>query len=100
MSLHGDYVAKIKEQATRKSGLSNVDGQAREQERLLICSALIKCADISNVVRVCEKGENYFFRLVYALNFILHRRDRSGERSNGPSCLHKSSSFKEILKES
>ncbi|KAI8082829.1 uncharacterized protein BX664DRAFT_339159 [Halteromyces radiatus] len=51
MSLHNDYVLKIQEQATRlldRTPTSKID---EEQERLLLCSAIIKCADISNVAR-------------------------------------------------
>ena len=52
MSLHNDYVTKIKDQAARLRNLSALDESAREEERMLLCSALIKCADISNVVCV------------------------------------------------
>lgn len=49
MSLHNDYVIKIQQQAMRFSK-SRVK-QDEAEERQLICSALIKCADISNVAR-------------------------------------------------
>lgn len=52
MSLHNDYVSKIKEQATRLQNRSATTKVDEEQERLLLCSAIIKCADISNVVSV------------------------------------------------
>ncbi|KAJ8652111.1 hypothetical protein O0I10_012262 [Lichtheimia ornata] len=53
MSLHGDYVEKIKTQASRLANVNvhTMDPATLENERLLICSALIKCADISNVTR-------------------------------------------------
>ncbi|KAI8340806.1 hypothetical protein BC941DRAFT_418224 [Chlamydoabsidia padenii] len=51
MSLHNEYVMKIKEQATRLRSRSTSTKVDEEQERLLICSAIIKCADISNVAR-------------------------------------------------
>ncbi|KAI8147557.1 hypothetical protein BJV82DRAFT_507989 [Fennellomyces sp. T-0311] len=51
MSLHNDYVKKIKDQPVRLRNLSALDESAREEERMLLCSALIKCADISNVTR-------------------------------------------------
>ncbi|KAI7858141.1 hypothetical protein BDC45DRAFT_434195 [Circinella umbellata] len=51
MSLHNDYVTKIKNQAERLRDLSALDESSREEERMLLCSALIKCADISNVTR-------------------------------------------------
>ncbi|KAI8336114.1 hypothetical protein BC941DRAFT_56473 [Chlamydoabsidia padenii] len=51
MSLHNEYVTKIKEQAIRLQDKSITTKVDEEQERLLICSAIIKCADISNVAR-------------------------------------------------
>ncbi|KAI9012116.1 hypothetical protein CLU79DRAFT_770615 [Phycomyces nitens] len=53
MSLHSDYVTKIKEQANRMKtlDLNSLDPEALQNERLLLCSGLIKCADISNVTR-------------------------------------------------
>lgn len=50
MSLHNDYVSRIKEQAIRLKDVRSLDPAAQEEERILLCSALIKCADISNVV--------------------------------------------------
>lgn len=53
MALHGDYVAKINEQKQRleESNPYEWDEARCLQERLLFCSGLIKCADISNVAR-------------------------------------------------
>ncbi|CAO3599624.1 unnamed protein product [Absidia cylindrospora] len=51
MSLHNEYVQKIKEQARRLGDKSSPAKVDEDQERLLICSAIIKCADISNVAR-------------------------------------------------
>ncbi|KAI8140723.1 hypothetical protein BJV82DRAFT_215980 [Fennellomyces sp. T-0311] len=53
MSLHADYVEQINAQAHRlpRTDLHALDEQACEKERLLLCSAIIKCADISNVTR-------------------------------------------------
>ncbi|CAO3595350.1 unnamed protein product [Absidia cylindrospora] len=51
MSLHNEYVMKIKEQSVRFQDQSSCSKVDEEQERLLICSAIIKCADISNVAR-------------------------------------------------
>ncbi|KAG0748603.1 hypothetical protein G6F57_004231 [Rhizopus arrhizus] len=53
MSLHCDYVAKIKEQTKRLMDSHSTDwDEARIiEERLLFCSGLMKCADISNVAR-------------------------------------------------
>lgn len=54
MSLHCDYVAKIKEQTKRLMDSHSTDwDEARIiEERLLFCSGLMKCADISNVVNI------------------------------------------------
>jgi len=53
MGLHGDYVAKINDQfkRLRTKGLDLSDDAACDQERLIICGALIKCADIGNCTR-------------------------------------------------
>lgn len=53
MALHSDYVNKIKEQKQRiaESDPFEWDASRRLEERLLFCSGLIKCADISNVAR-------------------------------------------------
>ncbi|KAI8642991.1 hypothetical protein BD408DRAFT_343218, partial [Parasitella parasitica] len=53
MALHGDYVTKIKEQKQRlaDSDPDEWDAPRCLEERLLFCSGLIKCADISNVAR-------------------------------------------------
>ncbi|KAI8373605.1 hypothetical protein EDC96DRAFT_498924 [Choanephora cucurbitarum] len=53
MALHSDYVTKIKEQKERlvDSNPSEWDEPRCLEERLLFCSGLIKCADISNVAR-------------------------------------------------
>jgi hypothetical protein len=61
MSLHLDYVSKIQDQAIR---FKNNNLQAEEQERLLLCSALIKCADISNVARPFHWGTKWAELLV------------------------------------
>ncbi|CDS13759.1 hypothetical protein LRAMOSA05933 [Lichtheimia ramosa] len=53
MALHGDYVEKIHAQAQRISqgNFQSLDDASCQNERLILCSALIKCADISNVTR-------------------------------------------------
>ncbi|KAI9274566.1 hypothetical protein BDA99DRAFT_533197 [Phascolomyces articulosus] len=51
MSLNTDYVERILEQARRHPDLRALDDSTCEKERLLLCSAIIKCADISNVTR-------------------------------------------------
>lgn len=56
MALHGDYVEKIHAQAQRISqgNFQSLDDASCQNERLILCSALIKCADISNVVSILE----------------------------------------------
>ncbi|KAF9100474.1 3',5'-cyclic-nucleotide phosphodiesterase [Mortierella sp. AM989] len=67
MGLHFDYVGKIKEQAERlhhrnlsgcnepKLNQASID----EQERLILCGTLIKCADISNASRPFHVAERW-----------------------------------------
>ncbi|OAD04549.1 hypothetical protein MUCCIDRAFT_140733, partial [Mucor lusitanicus CBS 277.49] len=64
MSLHLEYVTKIKEQATRVNSMDTMSEQQQESERNLICSALIKCADISNVARPFRWGAKWAELLV------------------------------------
>ncbi|KAL0090378.1 hypothetical protein J3Q64DRAFT_1729565 [Phycomyces blakesleeanus] len=66
MSLHSDYVTKIKEQADRMKtiDLNSLDSVALQNERLLLCSGLIKCADISNVTRPFMRAEKWAELLV------------------------------------
>ncbi|KAG0181686.1 3',5'-cyclic-nucleotide phosphodiesterase [Apophysomyces sp. BC1021] len=63
MSLHSEYVSKIKDQATRFRH-SSIDELNCEEERLLLCSAIIKCADISNVTRPFIHGAKWAEHLV------------------------------------
>lgn len=58
MAHHGDYVEKIHAQAQRISqgNFQSLDDASCENERLTLCSALIKCADISNVVSFIVKA--------------------------------------------
>lgn len=53
MALHSDYVTKINEQNQRLEESDPNDWTPARclEERLLFCSGLIKCADISNVAR-------------------------------------------------
>ena len=52
MSMHDEYVLKIRDQAERlkRNDIDFSDQAACEKERILLCGALIKCADISNCV--------------------------------------------------
>ncbi|GAA5816888.1 hypothetical protein MFLAVUS_010423 [Mucor flavus] len=53
MALHSDYVIKINEQKLRLEESDPYDWDETKclEERLLFCSGLMKCADISNVAR-------------------------------------------------
>jgi 3',5'-cyclic-nucleotide phosphodiesterase len=54
MGLHFDYMKKmgvLQKKLEEDGDSSEWDGKYREEQRTLICSLLIKCADISNVVR-------------------------------------------------
>ncbi|KAI9475414.1 MAG: hypothetical protein EXX96DRAFT_573225 [Benjaminiella poitrasii] len=61
MSMHDDYVQKIKDQAERfrQNNVNFDDKVACEKEKILLCSALIKCADISNCARPFESAERW-----------------------------------------
>ncbi|KAF9405053.1 3',5'-cyclic-nucleotide phosphodiesterase [Podila epigama] len=67
MGLHFDYVGKIKEQTERLRIRNTPEGsipkpnQASidEQERLVLCGTLIKCADISNASRPFHVAERW-----------------------------------------
>jgi hypothetical protein len=52
MSMHDEYVQKIKDQAERlkENKIDFNDKAVCEKEKILLCGALIKCADISNCV--------------------------------------------------
>jgi hypothetical protein len=58
MALHSDYVLKINEQKLRleESDPNDWDAAKCLEERLLFCSGLIKCADISNVARPFDRA--------------------------------------------
>lgn len=64
MSLHSNYVSKIKDQAIRLKASSTTSIEQQEEERLLLCNALIKCADISNVARPFHWGTQWAELLV------------------------------------
>ncbi|KAI8070616.1 uncharacterized protein B0P05DRAFT_550397 [Gilbertella persicaria] len=57
MSLHDDYVSRIKDQADRLES-DKVDF-TDEMEKILLCGALIKCADISNCARPFESAKRW-----------------------------------------
>lgn len=66
MALHHEYVSKIKEQAVRfdKNATAASNTIHEDEERILLCSALIKCADISNVARPFHWGTQWAELLV------------------------------------
>jgi 3',5'-cyclic-nucleotide phosphodiesterase len=54
MGLHFDYMKRLgylQEKLAHNSEVDEWDAKLREEQRTLACSLLIKCADISNVVR-------------------------------------------------
>lgn len=57
MAHHSDYVFKIKEQTKQYQRKQKTENE--DKERLLLCCALIKCADISNVARPFRRGERW-----------------------------------------
>ncbi|KAI7898877.1 uncharacterized protein BX663DRAFT_442147, partial [Cokeromyces recurvatus] len=61
MSMHDEYVQKIKNQAERlrQNKINFNDKVACEKEKILLCSALIKCADISNCARPFESAKRW-----------------------------------------
>ncbi|KAL0140988.1 hypothetical protein V8B55DRAFT_1512084 [Mucor lusitanicus] len=61
MSMHDEYVAKIQDQAQRlkRKEIDFTDKATCEKEKILICGALIKCADISNCARPFESAKRW-----------------------------------------
>ncbi|KAI8973459.1 hypothetical protein BDF20DRAFT_882488 [Mycotypha africana] len=61
MSMHDEYVSKIKDQAERlrKNEIDFSDASVCEKEKILLCGALIKCADISNCARPFESAKRW-----------------------------------------
>ena len=57
MQLHFDYMKKLgwmQEKLHENGGTDGWNGRLMEEQRTLACSLLIKCADISNIVRFQE----------------------------------------------
>lgn len=61
MSMHDEYVTKIQDQAQRlkRKEIDFTDKATCEKEKILICGALIKCADISNCARPFESAKRW-----------------------------------------
>ncbi|KAF7732581.1 3',5'-cyclic-nucleotide phosphodiesterase [Apophysomyces ossiformis] len=61
MSLHDEYVQKIRDQAERiRTNEFNPNDEVQcERERLILCGALIKCADISNCARPFSSAKRW-----------------------------------------
>ncbi|KAI9350368.1 hypothetical protein BD770DRAFT_394272 [Pilaira anomala] len=61
MSMHDEYVQKISDQAERIKvhGIDFSDKLACEKEKILLCGALIKCADISNCARPFDSAKRW-----------------------------------------
>ena len=58
MGLHFKYMSDLKDltEATKDKGTSESSSQTLDEYRILTCALLIKCADISNVVRLHRSG--------------------------------------------
>lgn len=98
MALHSDYVEKIQQQAKRLDTIdvNTLDCPTLEKERILLCSALIKCADISNVVRRMKKKSTLFF----IDGAFVSRQGHLNLVSSGPIYWYKSSVPKTISRNS
>jgi nitrogenase molybdenum-iron protein alpha/beta subunit len=61
MGMHDEYVQKIQDQAKRlkENSIDFNDKATCEREKVLLCGALIKCADISNCVSVLHQHYSY-----------------------------------------
>ncbi|CAO0789477.1 unnamed protein product [Mucor circinelloides] len=61
MSMHDEYVTKIQDQAQRlrRNEIDFTDKATCEKEKILMCGALIKCADISNCARPFESAKRW-----------------------------------------
>ena len=61
MGLHFKYMSDLKDliEATKDNGTGGCNSQKKDEYRILTCALLIKCADISNVVRtlLSRKGK-------------------------------------------
>jgi hypothetical protein len=61
MALNNDYVTKFKQMAATAP---NDDTEKQPMDCLMICTALIKCADVSNVTRPFRRGKEWAELLV------------------------------------
>ncbi|KAG1041942.1 hypothetical protein G6F43_012000 [Rhizopus delemar] len=59
MSLHDEYVQKITEQSQRLNHIDPSDSTSCEKEKIILCAALIKCADISNCARPFNSAKRW-----------------------------------------
>lgn len=61
MSLHDEYVQKVNDQAKRieQGKIDPTNFTACENEKIIFCAALIKCADISNCARHFDSAKRW-----------------------------------------
>jgi hypothetical protein len=87
--MHDEYVQKIKDQANRlKAGSIDFTNSVEcEKEKLLLCAALIKCADISNCVSIMMM---LIVVYVYSIYFF-SRQGHLKPQNDGQKSLQKSS---------
>lgn len=85
MGLHFDYMKKLGALAKKlEDGTETTawDAKYREEQRALVCSLLIKCADISNVVSLLSRSGLGAHRSL-VLTFMRTRPDLTRLRRNG-----------------
>ncbi|KAI9299602.1 hypothetical protein BJ944DRAFT_152955, partial [Cunninghamella echinulata] len=73
MALNNDYVTKFKQQAqlrqqhshhVENNNINEIEEEQAFKDPYLLCTALIKCADVSNVTRPFQRGKNWAKLLV------------------------------------
>lgn len=92
MGLHFDYMKKLgdlQEKLQHENSTDGWNGRQVEEHRALVCSLLIKCADISNVVSTAANGRKQ--RRGQATRTDQCRRGITTRHSNGCSSCQRSS---------
>ncbi|KAK4511307.1 uncharacterized protein ATC70_012522 [Mucor velutinosus] len=65
MSCHQEYVESFKEQLQRLQShtMDLTDDASRDKERMILCSIIMKCADVSNCARPFDNAKNWAITL-------------------------------------
>ncbi|KAG2191913.1 hypothetical protein INT46_006795 [Mucor plumbeus] len=65
MSCHQEYVESFKEQIKRakSNNINFTNDVSREKERMILCSVIMKCADVSNCARPFENAKSWAITL-------------------------------------